>query len=156
MSIKLTDKQLVTLSAATQREHRCLVALAGAEGAAWRRKSRRSWLALVESRPRYSNLRATPSGIRLTPRATLHSGRAGPQRSSMVAMNATKILWGQVVLVNFVVLAFLWGTTEWVAWRLAFQSQLGRPWFEVFGWPLCQPPAFFWWWFAYDALSVVR
>jgi type IV secretion system protein VirD4 len=34
-------------------------------------------------------------------------------------MNATKILWGQVLLVSFVVLAFLWGATEWVAWRLA-------------------------------------
>ena len=68
-------------------------------------------------------------------------------------MNATKILWGQVLLVSFVVLAFVWGATEWVAWRLAFQSQLGRPWFEVFGWPLYQPPAFFWWWFAYDAYA---
>ena len=68
-------------------------------------------------------------------------------------MNATKILWGQVLLVSFVVLAFLWGATEWVAWRLAFQPQLGRPWFEVFGWPLYQPPAFFWWWFAYDAYA---
>jgi type IV secretion system protein VirD4 len=68
-------------------------------------------------------------------------------------MNATKILWGQVLLVSFVVLTFLWGATEWVAWRLAFQSQLGRPWFEVFGWPLYQPPAFFWWWFAYDAYA---
>jgi type IV secretion system protein VirD4 len=68
-------------------------------------------------------------------------------------MNATRVLWGQVLLVSFVVLAFLWGATEWVAWRLAFQSQLGRPWFEVFGWPLYQPPAFFWWWFAYDAYA---
>jgi type IV secretion system protein VirD4 len=68
-------------------------------------------------------------------------------------MNATKILWGQVLLVGFVVLAFVWGATEWVAWRLAFQPQLGRPWFEVFGWPLYQPPAFFWWWFAYDAYA---
>jgi type IV secretion system protein VirD4 len=68
-------------------------------------------------------------------------------------MNATKILWGQVLLVGFVVLAFVWGATEWVAWRLAFQPQLGHPWFEVFGWPLYQPPAFFWWWFAYDAYA---
>jgi len=68
-------------------------------------------------------------------------------------MSATKILWGQVLLVSFVVLAFVWGATEWVAWRLAFQSQLGRPWFEVLGWPLYQPPAFFWWWFAYDAYA---
>ncbi len=34
-------------------------------------------------------------------------------------MSATKILWDQVLLVSFVVLAFLWGATEWVAWRLA-------------------------------------
>jgi type IV secretion system protein VirD4 len=45
-------------------------------------------------------------------------------------MNATKILWGQVLVVSAVVLAFLWGATEWVAWRLAFQPELGRPWFN--------------------------
>jgi type IV secretion system protein VirD4 len=68
-------------------------------------------------------------------------------------MNATKILWGQVLLVTAVALAFVWGATEWVAWRLAFQSQLGRPWFEFLGWPVYHPPAFFWWWFAYDAYA---
>ena len=66
-------------------------------------------------------------------------------------MNATKILWGQVLAVSAVVLAFLWGATQWVAWRLAFQPQLGHPWFNVLGWPVYEPPAFFWWWFAYDA-----
>ena len=68
-------------------------------------------------------------------------------------MNATKILWGQVLLVSAVALAFVWGATEWVAWRLAFQTQLGLPWFEFVGWPVYQPPAFFWWWFAYDAYA---
>jgi type IV secretion system protein VirD4 len=68
-------------------------------------------------------------------------------------MNATKILWGQVLLVGFVVTAFLWGASEWVAWRLAFQPQLGPPWFELFGWRVYEPPAFFWWWFAYDAYA---
>jgi len=68
-------------------------------------------------------------------------------------MNATKILWGQVLLVSAVVLAFVWAATEWTAWRLAFQPQLGHPWFEVLGWPVYQPPAFFWWWFAYDAYA---
>ena len=68
-------------------------------------------------------------------------------------MNATKILWGQVLLVSAVVLAFIWGATEWVAWRLAFQTQLGLPWFEFLGWPVYHPPAFFWWWFAYDAYA---
>jgi type IV secretion system protein VirD4 len=68
-------------------------------------------------------------------------------------MNATKILWGQVLIVSTVVLAFVWGATEWTAWRLAFQAQLGHPWFEIFGWPVYYPPIFFWWWFVYDAYA---
>ena len=68
-------------------------------------------------------------------------------------MNATKILWGQVLLVSATVLAFVWAATEWTAWKLGFQSGLGHPWFEVFGWPVYHPPAFFWWWFAYDAYA---
>lgn len=68
-------------------------------------------------------------------------------------MNATKILWGQVLLVSTVVLAFVWAATEWTAWKLGFQHQLGHPWFDVFDWPVYQPPAFFWWWFAYDAYA---
>src|SRR5271165_401519 len=68
-------------------------------------------------------------------------------------MNATKILWGQVLTVSAVVLAFLWGATQWVAWRLAFQPQLGHPWFNILDWPVYDPPAFFWWWFAYDAYA---
>ena len=68
-------------------------------------------------------------------------------------MNATKILWVQILLVCASVLAFMWAATEWTAWQLAFQPQLGRPWFTLFGWPMYQPPAFFWWWFAYDAYA---
>jgi type IV secretion system protein VirD4 len=68
-------------------------------------------------------------------------------------MNATKILWGQVILVSAVVLAFVWTATEWTAWRLGFQPQLGSPWFVLFGWPAYLPLSFFWWWFAYDAYA---
>jgi type IV secretion system protein VirD4 len=68
-------------------------------------------------------------------------------------MNPTKILWVQILLVCASVLAFMWAATEWTAWQLAFQPQLGRPWFILFGWPIYQPPAFFWWWFAYDAYA---
>ncbi len=68
-------------------------------------------------------------------------------------MNATKILWGQILLVCAAVLVFIWTATEWTAWQLAFQPQLGHPWFMLFGWPIYQPPAFFWWWFAYDAYA---
>jgi type IV secretion system protein VirD4 len=68
-------------------------------------------------------------------------------------MNATKILWGQILAVSAVALAFVWGATQWVAWRLAYQPELGHPWFTMLGWPVYQPPAFFWWWFAYDAYA---
>ena len=50
--------------------------------------------------------------------------------SLLDTMSATKILWGQVILVGAVVLVFLWAATEWTAWRLAFQPELGRPWFS--------------------------
>ncbi|MGE4280826.1 MAG: conjugal transfer protein TraG [Magnetospirillum sp.] len=68
-------------------------------------------------------------------------------------MSATKILWGQVIVVLLIVLATAWGATEWTAWRLGFQPQLGAPWFTVLGWPVYHPPIFFWWWFAYDAYA---
>jgi type IV secretion system protein VirD4 len=68
-------------------------------------------------------------------------------------MHSTRILWGQVFLVCAAALIFLWSATEWTASRLAFQPQLGEPWFTLFGWPIYQPPAFFWWWFAYDAYA---
>jgi type IV secretion system protein VirD4 len=69
-------------------------------------------------------------------------------------MSATKILWGQVLVVFTIVLATTWGATQWVAWKLGFQSQLGPPWFELAqGIPVYLPPAFFWWWYAYDAYA---
>lgn len=68
-------------------------------------------------------------------------------------MNATKILWGQVLLVAAVVLGFAWVAMESTAWNLSFQSQLGHPWFGVLGWPVFQPPAFFWWWVTCDAYA---
>jgi type IV secretion system protein VirD4 len=68
-------------------------------------------------------------------------------------MSGTKILWGQILIVSFVALAFVWGATQWVAWRLGFQAQLGAAWFELGGWPIYPPPAFFWWWYWYDAYA---
>ena len=68
-------------------------------------------------------------------------------------MSATKILWGQIVVVLLIMLATTWGATEWTAWRLGFQPQLGAPWFTVLGWPVYHPPIFFWWWFVYDAYA---
>ena len=68
-------------------------------------------------------------------------------------MNPTKILWLQILMVCSTVLGFVWAATEWTAWQLAFQPQLGSPWFSLFGWPVYFPPAFFWWWFAFDAYA---
>jgi type IV secretion system protein VirD4 len=68
-------------------------------------------------------------------------------------MSATKILWGQILVVSLIVLACVWAATQWTAWQLGFQPQLGAPWFELFGWPVYYPPAFFWWWYSYDAYA---
>jgi type IV secretion system protein VirD4 len=68
-------------------------------------------------------------------------------------MTAGKILWGQVSLVFLILLASVWGATQWTAAQLGYQAQLGAPWFEVFSLPIYHPPAFFWWWFFYDAYA---
>ena len=68
-------------------------------------------------------------------------------------MSATKILWGQILTVLLIVLMTTWGATQWTAWRLGFQPQLGDPWFAIAGWPIYYPPAFFWWWYFYDAYA---
>ena len=68
-------------------------------------------------------------------------------------MNATKILWGQVLVVIGIVVGAIWGATQWTAHALAYQPELGSPWFRLVGWPIYPPPAFFWWWFAYDAYA---
>ncbi|WGJ14554.1 conjugal transfer protein TraG [Methylocapsa sp. D3K7] len=68
-------------------------------------------------------------------------------------MPATKILWGQILVVFVIVLATTWAATQWTAWRLGYQPQLGDPWFVVAKLSLYPPPAFFWWWFSFDAYA---
>jgi type IV secretion system protein VirD4 len=68
-------------------------------------------------------------------------------------MTGTKILWGQILVVFAVVLVTLWAATQWTAWRLGFQPQLGPPWFNLVGVPVYLPPIFFWWWFRFDAYA---
>ena len=68
-------------------------------------------------------------------------------------MSATKILWGQILVVTLIVLATTWGATQYVAWQLGFQAQLGTPWFKLGGVSVYYPPAFFWWWYFYDAYA---
>jgi type IV secretion system protein VirD4 len=72
----------------------------------------------------------------------------------LIIMSATKILWGQIIIVVAIVLATMWAATQWVAWKLGYQPQLGQPWFELIsGLPIYLPPSFFWWWYAYDAYA---
>ncbi|MBK5945818.1 conjugal transfer protein TraG [Rhodobacter veldkampii DSM 11550] len=68
-------------------------------------------------------------------------------------MRGGRILWGQIITVFSIVLVMVWAATQWVAFRLGFQPQLGAPWFEAAGWPVYHPPAFFWWWFSFDAYA---
>jgi type IV secretion system protein VirD4 len=68
-------------------------------------------------------------------------------------MSGSKILWLQVFTVFGIVIAAIWGATEWTAWQLAFQPELGSPWWRSAGFPVYLPPAFFWWWFAYGAYA---
>lgn len=68
-------------------------------------------------------------------------------------MSATKILWGQLIVVLLIVLSAVWGATQWVAWRLGYQAQLGPPMEIIWGVPIYPPPAFFLWWYWYDAYA---
>jgi type IV secretion system protein VirD4 len=70
-------------------------------------------------------------------------------------MSATRILWGQLLLASLAVLGFVWAATEWTAWRLAYQPQLGPAWFMLWHWPIFQPAAFFIWWFKFDAYAPI-
>jgi type IV secretion system protein VirD4 len=68
-------------------------------------------------------------------------------------MSATKILWGQILVVFLLVLGSIWGATQWTAESLGYQSELGAAWFTFLGHPVYPPPAFFWWWYSFDAYA---
>ncbi|KXV74119.1 conjugal transfer protein TraG [Acetobacter malorum] len=66
----------------------------------------------------------------------------------------TRIQWGQALLVLSMIVLSWWTATQWTAWELAFQPELGRPWFMVLHrWPVYAPPLFFWWWYEFDAYA---
>jgi type IV secretion system protein VirD4 len=68
-------------------------------------------------------------------------------------MTPTKLLIGQIVVVFAIVLAGVWFATQWAAAELAYQPQLGRPWFTAFGHPIYLPWALFGWWFSFEAYA---
>lgn len=69
-------------------------------------------------------------------------------------MSGSRILWGQLCLCFLIVIMAWSAATQWVAWRLAFQPELGPPWTVVAGrWPLYPPFLFPWWWYEFDAYA---
>ena len=68
-------------------------------------------------------------------------------------MTPTKFLIGQIFVVLAVAVGGVWFATEWAAWHLGFQSQLGAPWFTVLSFPFYFPWRLFEWWYAYDAYA---
>ncbi|HEY5237374.1 MAG TPA: conjugal transfer protein TraG [Rhizomicrobium sp.] len=68
-------------------------------------------------------------------------------------MTPTKFLFGQIAVVLAVATGGLWFATEWAAWHLGFQPQLGAPWFAVLSLQFYAPWRLFEWWFAYDAYA---
>jgi type IV secretion system protein VirD4 len=68
-------------------------------------------------------------------------------------MSPTKVLIGQILVVFTVAGLAVWGATQWAAHALAYQPQLGRPWFIALGHPIYRPWLLFPWWFAYYAYA---
>jgi len=65
----------------------------------------------------------------------------------------TKLLIGQIIVVFAIVIAGVWAATQWAAAMLAYQPELGAPWFQLDGVPVYHPWALFPWWYHYDAYA---
>lgn len=72
------------------------------------------------------------------------------------ASPATAILWEQFLIVSTVALPFVWTATQWVAFRLGFQSELGEPMTTIFGLPIYAPWNVFVWWYLVRRLCTAR
>ncbi len=68
-------------------------------------------------------------------------------------MTPTRLLIGQILIVFAIVAAGLWAATQWAAAMLAYQPQLGRPWFILADLPVYRPWALFGWWYHYGAYA---
>ncbi len=68
-------------------------------------------------------------------------------------MQATTVLYGQVLVVLALTLSGVWSATQWTAAALGYQARLGAPWFELLGIPVYHPWRLFEWWFVFDAYA---
>ncbi|HFL2757422.1 TPA: conjugal transfer protein TraG, partial [Pseudomonas aeruginosa] len=68
-------------------------------------------------------------------------------------MQGTNVLFGQIAVVFGIVIAGVWGATQWTAAALGYQLRLGSPWFDLLGTPIYHPWKLFEWWFFFDAYA---
>ncbi|MGC3268094.1 conjugal transfer protein TraG [Pseudomonas aeruginosa] len=68
-------------------------------------------------------------------------------------MQAQGVLFGQIAAVFGIVIAGVWGATQWTAAALGYQLRLGAPWFDFHGTPVYYPWKLFEWWFFFDAYA---
>ena len=68
-------------------------------------------------------------------------------------MTHTKILFGQILICFLIVLAAVWGATQWIAGELGYQAALGHAWFQFGDQPVYKPWRLFQWWYAYEAYA---
>jgi len=68
-------------------------------------------------------------------------------------MQAQGVLFGQIAAVFGIVIAGVWGATQWIAAALGYQLRLGSPWFDFHGTPVYYPWKLFEWWFFFDAYA---
>ncbi len=65
-------------------------------------------------------------------------------------MSGTSILWGQITAAIVILLLALWSATQYVAYALGYQAQLGAPITQLFGFPIYWPWKYFEWVYFYD------
>ena len=70
-----------------------------------------------------------------------------------ICVTPTKLLIGQILVVFAIVIAGVWAATQWAADQLAYQPELGAPWFVLGGEPVYRPWQLFEWWYHYDAYA---
>ena len=68
-------------------------------------------------------------------------------------MTPTKLLIGQILIVFAIMVLGVWAATQWAAAMLAYQPELGAPWFFVRELPVYRPWSLFAWWYHYDAYA---
>ncbi|KOF53246.1 conjugal transfer protein TraG [Achromobacter sp. DMS1] len=68
-------------------------------------------------------------------------------------MQGTNVRFGQIAVVFGIVIAGVWGATQWTAAALGYQVRLGSPWFDLLGTPVYYPWKLFEWWFFFGAYA---